>query len=112
MNRANASMPLRVTLVAGVMFCLAGQAGHAQGVQDRELGPGAKAYYLYSLAQQARFERNYLDAVDHLKRAVSHDPTSAVLHLELSRLYWQLRDRERAIEEGEKAKKAGLPPKK
>lgn len=67
------------------------------------LQPGAKAYYLYSLAQQERFRRNYLDAIDHLKRAITHDPTSAALHLELSRLYWQLRDRERALDWGEKA---------
>ena len=65
--------------------------------------PSARAYYQFSLAQQERFQRNYLEAVDHLKRAISFDPDSAFLHLELARLYWHLRDTERAVAEGEEA---------
>ncbi len=103
MHRIEFVTRLRKTFATGLVLCLVAGVGLSLAAEDRELAPAAKAYYLYSLAQQARFRRNYLDAVDHLKRAVSHDPTSAVLHLELSRLYWQLRDRDRALDEGEKA---------
>jgi len=85
-----------------VLACLWVQ-GTAVAAESKGLEPSAKAYYLYSLAQQERFRRNYLDAIDHLKRAITHDPDSSALHLELSRLYWQLRDRERALAEGEQA---------
>jgi tetratricopeptide (TPR) repeat protein len=89
---------LAVALVGGIAM-----DGAPVPAQQKGLEPTARAYYLYSLAQQERFQRNYLDAIDHLKRAISYDPTSAVLHLELSRLYWQLREREQALEVGEKA---------
>ena len=73
-----------------------------------ELGPAGSAYYYYSLAQQDRFQRNYLDAVNNLKSAVSYDPESVSLRLELARLYWLLGNRvngfeRNAVSEGEKA---------
>jgi tetratricopeptide (TPR) repeat protein len=65
---------------------------------EPDVGLGGSAYYYYSLAQQDRFRRDYLDAVEHLKSAVEYDPGSVALHLELARLYWLLGNRMNGFE--------------
>lgn len=84
--------------------------GTATGLLASEADPAAAggAYYEYSLAQRERFQRNYLDAVTHLKNAVALEPESVDLHLELGRLYWLLGNRvngfeRNAIAQGEEA---------
>jgi len=67
-----------------------------------------RAYYYFSLAQQDRLARRYREAVTHLGSAVSFDPGSGALRLELARLYWMLRNttndfEANALEQGEQA---------
>jgi tetratricopeptide (TPR) repeat protein len=84
--------------------CLAGLLGvsgavaavPADGPAPRAIG---ESYYLYSLAQQDRFHRNYGDALAHLRTAIAVDPDSAAIRLELARLYWMLGGRQNNFEE-------------
>lgn len=55
----------------------------------------ADAYYFYSLAQQARYARNFPDAVRYLEEAV-HADNSAVLNLELAEFQLALRHFQKA----------------
>ena len=73
----------------------------AAAIPAEEPAPRAtgEAYYLYSLAQQDRFRRNYGDALAHLRTAIAVDPESAAIRLELARLYWMLGGRQNTFEE-------------
>ncbi|MGD8377264.1 MAG: hypothetical protein PVF68_14105, partial [Acidobacteriota bacterium] len=100
------SSPLALPRLALALVLL----GAASGLLAAEVDPAAAggAYYEYSLAQRERFQRNYLDAVTHLKNAVALEPESVDLHLELGRLYWLLGNRvngfeRNAIAQGEEA---------
>ncbi|MFQ6077977.1 MAG: hypothetical protein ACE5NJ_02405, partial [Thermodesulfobacteriota bacterium] len=47
----------------------------------------SQAYYHYILAQLKGHEGNLEETIDELREALSNDPTSAFLHVELARLY-------------------------
>ena len=94
--------------VGAVTIWLLAMAVSTAAVAEWDLGAAGSAYYHYSLAQQERFQRNYLDAVTHLKSAVTYDPESVDLRLEIARLYWLLGNRvngfeRNAIAQGEEA---------
>jgi tetratricopeptide (TPR) repeat protein len=86
----------RGTCVAGLLCASTLGAAPTEEAAPRTAG---EAYYLYSLAQQDRFRRNYGDALAHLRTAVAVDPDSAAVRLELARLYWMLGGRQNNFEE-------------
>ncbi len=61
-----------------------------------------RAYFLYSLAQQAQFDRNYSDALKYLEEAV-HSDDCAELRVELADLYSSLNQNSQAEEQVRKA---------
>jgi len=58
-----------------------------------------EAYYYYSLSQEERLRRNYLQSTKYLRKALEFDPASSFLHLELARLLRTLRQNDAALAE-------------
>lgn len=95
-------------VVAGVVLAVAGAVPAAPQGEAPGAAPASEAYYLFSLAQQEIRERDYSEALGHLRSAVAVDPASASLRLELARLYWLLGNRQngyerQAVQQGEEA---------
>jgi tetratricopeptide (TPR) repeat protein len=64
----------------------------------------ARAYYLFSLAQQAQFQSNLPEAVRYLEQAI-HTEDSSDLRLELAELYASMNNPEKAEQEAREAVK-------
>jgi tetratricopeptide (TPR) repeat protein len=80
-------------------------AGVAASAARAPLPAGPKkenAYYLYSLSQQAQFQRNFSDALKYLEEAVRADDC-APLRVELADLYASLNQGSQAEEQARKA---------
>lgn len=82
-------------LALAVFPCLARPS--ASGVASSGTGKG-QAYYLFSLSQQAQYERNYTGALKYLEEAVRADD-SPELRIELADLYASLNQNDSAEEQ-------------
>jgi tetratricopeptide (TPR) repeat protein len=83
---------------AWLMAFGAPSAGRAVPVSGRLPAGKAQAYYLYSLAQQARFEKDYPRTLEYLEQAIRSDD-SADIHVELAEIHLSLDQLDRSEEQ-------------
>ena len=76
----------------------ASSPGRALTVPGPVVAGKTQAYYLYSLAQQARFEKDYSRTLEYLEEAIRSDD-SADLHVELAEFHLSLDQLDRAEEQ-------------
>jgi tetratricopeptide (TPR) repeat protein len=89
----------RMGMFAGVLLMAAAGQVEASGLSTP---PRGRAYYLYSLSQQAQFQRNYVDALKFLEEALRSDD-SPDLRVELADLYSSLNQNGQAEDQLRKA---------
>jgi len=94
-HRLLRGVPAGFVLVLAVLPCLAHPAATGPVSSEAEKG---QAYYLFSLSQQAQYERNYTGALKYLEEAVRADD-SPELRVELADLYASLNQNDAAEEE-------------
>jgi predicted Zn-dependent protease len=95
-----------VLAVLGALLLGAGDISSAapevRSATSPSVPPRGRAYFLFSLSQQAQFQRNYVDALKYLQEAVRFDD-SADLRVELADLYVSLNQSSEAEEQARKA---------